>query len=585
MSDKPIDYRILVDRYLDDALDPREAADLSRLMETRPEVAAYFAEASQLHSLLHEHETARIQPHAQDKRPGESASDTARVLYSEPPKEPARAVRREPSETRSSARPSPKGLPGGRDRQYLVPVLVAAGVLFGIVLLFSLSSSGPSRRETGKGESVRLDREAGKKKAEEDRARAERDRKAAEARLILLREEEQRAGQARLAASGAQEEEARKKSDEAFAEAIRKRKEEEERVVRLRQQEEAAKEAVAKASSEGRPQEQPVDPAPGKPLDPAPTKSVTQVLVAKLERVAGEVNLLTVSGRAAAKVGDDVLADQGLETVGPNGFAVLVYPDKTRLEAGPDTELREFKSERGKRVHVVKGEIRAAVSRQPKDEAMLFTSRDGEATVLGTSLRINVDTDARKGTRLDVEEGKVRLRNPEGKTVDVLSGHYAVAVSGTGPTSRRYVNLVVDPGFEGGGKAWQMLGEQGRVAVVTSRARWGSKALQLNLDPKTYCRVTQDIPVVPGASYDVSGWSWVETAAGASVTVIWGNASGGRSLPEVPVAISSTTRTWGRFARRVVAPAGASRLSLELRSNLMSGAAWFDDCEVCPVER
>ncbi|MCI0655569.1 MAG: FecR domain-containing protein, partial [Acidobacteria bacterium] len=436
-----------------------------------------------------------------------------------------------------------------------------------------------TRREREKEEQAR------KQAAERNRAKAETARQGAEAALAELLRKEKLAEEAKRAAAEIQEGELQKKADEAFVEAARRRKEVEAKLARLRAEEEAAKEAVAKAKAEHEPQDKPVDLAPSKPLE-TPVKSMTQVEVATLERVVGEVRVVGPTGKAAAKSGNKLLSGQSLETEGPDSFAVLIYPESTRLEAGPNTELREFKADKGKRVHVARGEIRVVVSKQPKDEAMLFTFRDGDATVLGTTLRIVIDTDPTKGTRLDVEEGKVRLKNLAGKTVLVESGHYAVAAAGVELTSKRYVNLLVDPGFEGGGKGWQMIGDPGRIAVVTSRARWGSKALQLSLDPKTYCRVVQDVRVVPGTSYDVSTWIWADIPAGASdVTVMWLDASGRQVGLDVPVVSTRIPKSWGRFSGRVVAPAGTSRLRLEIRSNLISGTAWFDDCEVIPVER
>ncbi|MCI0656553.1 MAG: FecR domain-containing protein [Acidobacteria bacterium] len=575
----------LIVGYLTDSLSPSDWEELKALVDRSPE-----ARQALVNHILADHflrETAR------------NPLDADRVLEvvtkSGQPEFTERLLTRIATEP-GGIRGFPKGkhpthrsrkhLSDGRDRQYLVPVLVAAGLLFGLVLFLSMSSSGPSRPDPGRGEATRREREkeeqarkqAQRNDAERNRAKAEKARQEAETALAELLRKEKLAEVAKQAAAKIQEGEHKKKADEAFVEAARKRKDEEAKVARLRAEEEAAKEAVARATPEAGPREKPVDPAPAKPT--------TQVVVAKVERVEGNVNIVGVSGKVAAKGGDSVLQGQGLKLAGPNSFAVLVYSDKTRLEAGSDTELQELLVEGGKRVHVARGEIRVAVSKQPKDEAMLFTFRDGEATVLGTTLRIVIDPDPTKGTRLDVEEGKVRLKNLAEKTVLVESGHYAVAAAGVESTSKRCVNLLVDPGFESGGKGWQMIGEPGRIAVATSRTRWGSKALQLSLDPKTYCRVVQDVRVLPGASYDISTWIWSDIPAGASaVSVSWWNASGAQVGREVPVVSSRVPQSWGRFAGRVVAPAGASRLRLEIRSNLISGTAWFDDCEVIPVER
>jgi hypothetical protein len=154
------------------------------------------------------------------------------------------------------------------------------------------------------------------------------------------------------------------------------------------------------------------------------------VAVARLERAEGEVLVVGPGGgKAAARGGEDLLAGQGVVTSG--GRAVLSFSDGTRLDVGGDTELADFKAEGGKRVTVVRGDVRAEVARQPKDQPMVLASAHGEATVVGTTLRLLVDLDPRKGTRLEVLEGRVRLkRASDGRSVEVSSGHFAVAATG-----------------------------------------------------------------------------------------------------------------------------------------------------------
>jgi hypothetical protein len=61
--------------------------------------------------------------------------------------------------------------------------------------------------------------------------------------------------------------------------------------------------------------------------------------------------------------------------------------------------------------------------------------------VVGTTLRLYVDPDPKKGTRLEVEEGKVELKNLAGKTVYVESGHYAVAGVGVELVTRKLESI------------------------------------------------------------------------------------------------------------------------------------------------
>jgi hypothetical protein len=159
-------------------------------------------------------------------------------------------------------------------------------------------------------------------------------------------------------------------------------------------------------------------------------KLTTQMVIARLEEAAGQVFLVTKEGKTPVTSGGNLLPAQGLETGGGASRLVLRFPDNTRVELGPETELGEIKTDSGKRLWMGKGTLQAQVFQQPKDQPMIFATPYGEAKVLGTTLRITVDPDSRKGTRLEVDEGKVELKNAAGKAVLVEGWHYAVAAEG-----------------------------------------------------------------------------------------------------------------------------------------------------------
>lgn len=182
-------------------------------------------------------------------------------------------------------------------------------------------------------------------------------------------------------------------------------------------------------------------PEPPKPAPaPEPAKPVTEVTIAALQRVEGEVFVVNGSSRTPARAGQDLRSGDGLECRGPQSWVIVGYPDRTRVEVEGHTVVREFLGRqpgKGLRVVVEKGAVKAEVAKQPAGQPMLFLSAHGQATVLGTTLRIVVDADPKKGTRLDVEEGKVELANLAGRTVVVETGHFAVAMAGSAPASRR----------------------------------------------------------------------------------------------------------------------------------------------------
>ena len=173
----------------------------------------------------------------------------------------------------------------------------------------------------------------------------------------------------------------------------------------------------------------PPEPKPPPPPEPAASQ-VTGPVVALVETVEGEAFFVTKETKVPAKAGASLSAGQGLRTGAAPGRAVLVFPDRTRVELGPETVIEDVKTARGKQITLTKGTVLAEVVRQPKDQPLIFSTPHGEAKVVGTTLRLVVDSDPKKGTRLEVDEGRVELKNLAKRTVMVESGHYAVAAAG-----------------------------------------------------------------------------------------------------------------------------------------------------------
>jgi len=204
------------------------------------------------------------------------------------------------------------------------------------------------------------------------------------------------------------------------------------------------------------PAPKPIEPAPEPPVKPVPetptpelpkpapapepSKPVTEVTVAVLHRVEGEVFVVAGASRTPAKAGQDLRNGEGLECRGALSWAVVGYPDKTRVELEGNTTVREFLGRqpgKGLRIFIEKGGVKAEVAKQPAGQPLMLLSAHGQAQVLGTTLRIVVDADPKKGMRLEVEEGKVELANLAGRTATVETGHFAVAAAGATPASRR----------------------------------------------------------------------------------------------------------------------------------------------------
>jgi formylglycine-generating enzyme required for sulfatase activity len=147
-------------------------------------------------------------------------------------------------------------------------------------------------------------------------------------------------------------------------------------------------------------------------------------LTAEIIALSGPVAL--ANEPAPAKVGTLVIPDEGLKT-GAGGRVKFRYPDGTTIDLKEESSLSLLKHERAKRLALKQGEIFAEVAKQKPDEALTIVTPHGEATVVGTQLKLAV---AKESTRLEVTQGKVRLTNLDKKFVDVEAENYAVAAAG-----------------------------------------------------------------------------------------------------------------------------------------------------------
>jgi len=161
----------------------------------------------------------------------------------------------------------------------------------------------------------------------------------------------------------------------------------------------------------------------------SPEAILTEVLI---ERVEGDAALVGTGTRTPAHAGDVVSAGQGLETGPGKSLAVLSFPDGTRIEARPETVLRDIRGKGGspvkggKSLYLQHGSVWAQVRPQPADHPLVLQSPRGEIRVLGTVFTLRMDADPKGVLRLDVQEGKVHFsRASDGRAVDVGAGQSA----------------------------------------------------------------------------------------------------------------------------------------------------------------
>jgi len=273
-----------------------------------------------------------------------------------------------------------------------------------------------------------------------------------------------------------------------------------------------------------KPEPAPAPPAPAPKPEPSP-RVVTESAVATIDRVEGEVMLLSAEGRVAAAAKQLIRPGNGLETAA-GGLVEISYPDGTRVRLEPATVVKEITDgdKKGKRFFLAKGGVWAEVRKQPADQPMILATPNGEAKVLGTRLRLFFDE--KESTRLEVEEGKVRLKRlADGKFADVSSGFFAVAAAGgeLKPLPAILLGLVGNWRFEeaGGARVADVSG-LGNHGVITGNTRrvLGKFGQALEMDGASVV----NIPHTPALNPDRSPWSvaaWVRKSDEYHTTVVF----------------------------------------------------------------
>src|SRR5262245_48838500 len=209
-------------------------------------------------------------------------------------------------------------------------------------------------------------------------------------------------------------------------------------------------------------------------------------------------------------VGERLVAGSDITT---KGRVVLRYDDGTRVELGAGSVLRELGPR--KSMTLTRGSLSADVAKQLEGRPMVIRTPQGEATIVGTRFRLAVKGDS---TRLDVEEGKVRLtRFADRASVDVVSGHFAVAAPGAAPMA-----LALRPG------SWLSVPGTTMAQVVADREKF----------PKAQG--------ILGPAGVISAWSGAAFDRKRNRLVLWGGGHSDYHGNEL-YAFSTETLTWERL--------------------------------------
>ena len=183
------------------------------------------------------------------------------------------------------------------------------------------------------------------------------------------------------------------------------------------------------------PEKPPVPPPPEPPPEPPkPPAPRSEVMVARIEETHGSAAIVRDGAETRAKRDAGVPAGSVLRTSGADAVLALLFADGTRVVLGGDTELGGLRTDGGIQLTLVRGVTALDVAPQPRLQPLQLRTAHGIVTVVGTSLTVRADA---AQLRVDVEEGKVRLDTPQGRSVVVSKDQIVEAGTGREPAVKR----------------------------------------------------------------------------------------------------------------------------------------------------
>jgi hypothetical protein len=154
----------------------------------------------------------------------------------------------------------------------------------------------------------------------------------------------------------------------------------------------------------------------------------------RVVEVQGRLEILTPGrGSQVARVGQDVAPGQTLRTEGEEGFAVVEFADRTRLDLGHASVVRLLGAEgdaRGaeKRVLVSSGVLSADVAPQREGQSLVILTPVAQVRVPGAAALLSVTTP--DCTWVDLRDGRAEMiRQADGMQVEVEAGSSATVRS------------------------------------------------------------------------------------------------------------------------------------------------------------
>ena len=163
-----------------------------------------------------------------------------------------------------------------------------------------------------------------------------------------------------------------------------------------------------------------------------------------LERLEGDAFVLTGEDRKPAVAGSRLDPGQGIETVRFYTRVLVRFPDRSRLDLGTSSTLRDLRLPPGGglRAQLVGGTFAAEVPRRPGGGSWSLRTPHGTLETDEGIFKVVITTGELGTTRVQAQAGRLRLtRHSDGAAIDLLAGHGALI------SSRR--PLVAEPLYQG----------------------------------------------------------------------------------------------------------------------------------------
>ena len=119
-------------------------------------------------------------------------------------------------------------------------------------------------------------------------------------------------------------------------------------------------------------------------------------------------------------------------------------------------------------------------------------------------------------------------------------------------------NLLIDPGFEAGGTAWQNVTHGGR-SVVTTQFHSGLRSVQFLVSSMFSREVLQSVAVAGNTSYTAGGWVKTQgLAVGGNIVLQWQTAANALIRTDVVGTLPVGTVDWTQRTAAFTSPANAA---------------------------